>query len=86
MDEFLLRNCEYIEEQIFFVEDGVADVIEFSGESWKGMYDIVLTERRSYSIELGDILGTDVIDADGNMQITTVSEELRPYVGYYTLN
>lgn len=72
--------------QIFFVEDGVADVIEFSGESWKGMYDIVSTEERSYNIELGDILGTDVVDADGNMQITAVSEKLRPYVGYYILN
>lgn len=79
-----MRKTE--EAQIFFVEDGVADVIEFSGESWKGMYDIVSTEGRSYSIELGDILGTDVVDADGNMQITAVSEKLRPYVGYYILN
>lgn len=67
------------------VEDGVADVIQFTGENWEGMYDIVWIEGNTYSIELGDKLGTAVIDANGNMQITAENEELKPCEGYYQI-
>lgn len=127
MDEYLLRNCEYIKEQIekgagndnqaaeeaetelpegsaqgnipygyykcaengkgadIDVEDGEADVIIFDGEHWEGMYDIIWTGGNTYRIELGEISGTAVMDADGNMQITAESEELKPYEGYYQI-
>lgn len=60
------------------------DVIDIFLNDDEFMTDFEWIEGKTYNLTLSDTLAIATFDESGNMQITALSDEAKPYEGYYT--